>query len=155
MVLTEKGQLCFEPDDATHIHTPSGKKTILAFDMVNVVKHETVEIACLGGWAMELVFRTSAGKPSGLRWTKVKRRGSKGKELIHPQLAAALRKKTEFTQEEWDEFEITDLAEDDALLRIPFDGLLCRGGDRTMTSVGPCCCEPDSVGSTSNNQDWP
>ena len=113
MVLTEKGQLCFEPDDATHIHTPSGKKTILGFDMVNVVKHETVEIACLGGWAMELVFRTSAGKPSGLRWTKVKRRGSKGKELIHPQLAAALRKKTEFTQEEWDEFEITDLAEDD------------------------------------------
>ena len=113
MVLTEKGQLCFEPDDATHIHTPSGKKTILGFDMVNVVKHETVEIACLGGWAMELVFRTSAGKPSGLRWTKVRRHGSKGKELIHPQLAAALRKKTEFTQEEWDEFEITDLAEDD------------------------------------------
>jgi len=51
-------------------------------------------------------------RASGLKWSSSTERPSHGRELSNPALAAALQIQTEFTQEGWDAFGISDLGMD-------------------------------------------
>ncbi len=51
---------------------------------------------------------------AGLKWEKAgDSKPTQGRELSHPELAAALESKTEFTQQEWDAFGISDVRSHD------------------------------------------
>jgi len=56
----------------------------------------------------------SQAAASGLRWKNIgDSRPMEGRELKNPKLANALQTKTEFTPDEWDDFEIGDVREND------------------------------------------
>lgn len=61
MVLTGKGRLMMEPNNSELLATSFQRKIILDFDMTTVVRHDAIDIKCLGGAAMQLIFRVQKG----------------------------------------------------------------------------------------------
>jgi len=61
-VLTEKGRLMMEPNDSQIASaSTSARKRVLDFDMAAIVRHNAIEIQCLGGAGMQLIFRVKHG----------------------------------------------------------------------------------------------
>lgn len=62
LVLTEKGRLMMEPNDSqVAAANASARKLVLDFDMTAIVRHDAIEMQCLGGAGMQLIFRVQHG----------------------------------------------------------------------------------------------
>lgn len=62
LVLTDKGRLMMEPNASELLAgTSYQRKTVLDFDMTTIVRHDALDIKCLGGTAMQLIFRVQQG----------------------------------------------------------------------------------------------
>ena len=121
-------ELVGETEFVRHNNSPSFQTTVeIAYDMT---KSRLLRFDLLGSLSEDFA--------DGRKWKKTgETKPAQGHELRNAELAAALRSKTEFTQQEWEAFGISDLRNDDF---IKMDNMYFKPEPETF-HIGAYVCD--------------